>query len=150
MVWTDVIDAPPNTFNGWDNAVKEAGLHTRYTEQLGEIHDSTEQKIPRLERMLAEAQAASDWRVIDNPDGSYTTEDWSEERQEQITNAQRKIKRANAVLKLCLVETKIREQLKDKGKAPVTPSDFKRGRTLPVDKSAIPAIPNDLTREVLG
>lgn len=150
--WNDVVENPPLTVTGWDAQIKEAGLHIKWPEQLREIHDLQEAKIPRLERQLAEEEISPIFRIVDSPDrATWETVDRSVEKAENIANLIRKIKRGKAVKKLCRQEERIKLGLERKGQVFNTPKQYRRdGKRLDVSDQVAVTVPNTITRSPIG
>lgn len=132
MSWKDVEENIPSTLTEWDQKIKEAGLHNKYCEQLYDIYTDAVERLPVLEKELAEAIASSDKQVQDNGDGTFSVVSRAEERQEEIDLVRARLKRKKAIIRLCKMESRIRRQLKRNGKVfPDTPERLKgRGKKL--------------------
>lgn len=99
----DVIKNRPTTQAQWDATHKEIGIDKRTKKVVREIVANYNEKIPRIERALVEAENAPSVIVVDDPNDSkgWTTKDMTAQNAEDVALFKDKLIRLNNKLEIC-------------------------------------------------
>jgi len=132
MTWQTLIDNLPTTIQEWDSAIKESGLHVKWSEQIALIHDMKVEKLPSLEKQRDDYINHPGYYIKIYMDSGHTREEAEGLVEKKKNDFIRKCKRTLSVIELCKKEYAIREKLKSK--LPKTPDKYKTDKKLIVEE----------------